>query len=144
MSVIVATGRQFNSIKNHFGPFLKPFLRRFPGQFSILFNLTLGTFRPIFNPIVLPHRRFPVLSESESTCGEVGKQRCFSSFAGKKELTRLKDDNFTLRRENVNLKGQVESLQSQQRQWLEQPRLEQLQGGPTGCYTRNGSIQYTV
>ena len=68
-----------------------------------------------------------MLSESESTCG--GEARGFSSYVSRKELSRLKDDNFTLRRENVNLKGQVESLQAQQRQWLEQPRLEQQQGG---------------
>ena len=71
-----------------------------------------------------------MFSESESTCGEV---RGFSSYVSRKELSRLKDDNFTLRRENVNLKGQVESLQAQQRQWLEHPRLEQ-QGGQIRFY----------
>ena len=78
-------------------------------------------------------RRIPVLSESESSCG-VGEVRGLSSFVSRKQLSRLKDDNFTLRRENVNLKGQVESLQAQQRQWLGQPRLEQQQGGNSIVY----------
>ena len=61
--------------------------------------------------------RVPGLSESDSNCGDA-RQRFFSSSISRRELLRLKDDNFTLRRENVNLKGQVESLQAQQRKWV--------------------------
>ena len=73
-------------------------------------------------------RRVPLLSESDSNCD--ARQRCFSSSISRRELSRLKDDNFTLRRENVNLKGQVESLQAQQRQWVMPAAAQEQQQQP--------------
>ena len=47
--------------------------------------------------------------------------------AQKAEFVRLKEDNFALRRENVNLRGQLESLQEQQRQSVLRDHMEAVE-----------------